>query len=308
MRKVLLFSMAILTAFTLAACQSFGKVSPTAEPTQAEATQGPGGEAQDVLTPEEAYAMMTGEAPVVVVDVRTAEEYTQWHIPGAVLVPNEEIVDKEPELLPLKNAKILIYCRSGNRSAQAVQKLKAMGYTQVWDFGGIMDWPYETETGAWEDPFDKQGTLSSFTTFDLYGRLVDESVFADKKLTMINIWATFCSPCLDELPELGAISREYEDKGFQIIGIAIDTTNTNGTYSLNQVDTAKGIAASTKADFLHILPSPDLNAAKLNAVMSVPETIFVDSQGNLVGKSYIGSRSGDAWKQIIDELLADMEG
>jgi len=298
-------ALAALTALSMTACKGPVSVSPTAVPTSVSQQNAP---AEEVLTPEEAYAMITGEDPVVVVDVRTAEEYAQRHIPGAILVPNEEIGDRQPDLLPIKNAKILLYCRTGNRSAQALQKLQAMGYTQVWDFGGIVDWPYETVAGAWEDPLDKEGTLSSFTTFDLYGRLVEESVFADKKLTMINIWATFCGPCLNELPDLGEISREYADRDFQIIGIAVDTTDNKGLYSITQIDTAKGIVQTTDSGFLHLLPSESLNEAKLNGVMSVPETIFVDAQGNLVGKSYIGSRSGEEWKQIIDQLLADMEG
>jgi len=305
MRNLLLMALAALTALSMTACKGPVSVSPTAVPTSVSQQNAP---AERVLTPEEAYAMITGEDPVVVVDVRTAEEYAQRHIPGAILVPNEEIGDRQPDLLPIKNAKILLYCRTGNRSAQALQKLQAMGYTQVWDFGGIVDWPYETVAGAWEDPLDKEGTLSSFTTFDLYGRLVEESVFADKKLTMINIWATFCGPCLNELPDLGEISREYADRDFQIIGIAVDTTDNKGLYSITQIDTAKGIVQTTDSGFLHLLPSESLNEAKLNGVMSVPETIFVDAQGNLVGKSYIGSRSGEEWKQIIDQLLADMEG
>ena len=76
-------------------------------------------------------------------DVRTPEEYTEGYIKGAVNLPNEDIKDTPPALLPDKNAKILVYCRSGNRSQEASQKLIDMGYSQVYDFGGIIDWPYE---------------------------------------------------------------------------------------------------------------------------------------------------------------------
>ena len=255
------------------------------------------------ITAEEAHTRMESGDPVAVVDVRTAEEYAQEHISGAILLPNEDIGDTAPEQLPVLDAEILIYCRSGNRSAQAAKKLVAMGYTNVSDFGGIIDWPYETEAGAWEE---KTGTLTSFRTTTLEGKPVDESLFADYPLTMINIWATFCSPCLREMPELGELSESYQSKGVQIVGIVADAGVPGGESFMDQVVLARQLVQQTGANYTHLLPSDDLIKAKLEAVSSVPETIFVDSKGNLVGESYIGSRSGSDWSQIIDGLLAQM--
>ena len=76
-------------------------------------------------------------------DVRRQNEYDAGHIPGAILIPNESIRDTQPEALPDQNQIILIYCRSGNRSKQAAQKLSDMGYTNVYEFGGIIDWTGE---------------------------------------------------------------------------------------------------------------------------------------------------------------------
>lgn len=87
---------------------------------------------------------------VTVVDVRTAEEYEEAHVPGAVLVPLDTIGGEAPADLPDKKAVLLVYCRSGRRSAQASAKLAELGYETVYDFGGILDWPYETQTGAAE--------------------------------------------------------------------------------------------------------------------------------------------------------------
>ena len=98
------------------------------------------------ITAEEAKARMDSGDPLLIVDVRTAEEYASGHVPGAINVPNEGILDEMPVELPDKNAEILVYCRSGRRSSDASHKLVAMGYTAVYDFGGIIDWPYETET------------------------------------------------------------------------------------------------------------------------------------------------------------------
>ena len=96
---------------------------------------------------EEAVIMMEEETDYIILDVRTWEEYAEKHIPGAICIPNETIENDEPEELPDKNQLILVYCRSGNRSKQASQKLAEMGYTNIVEFGGINDWTGEVETG-----------------------------------------------------------------------------------------------------------------------------------------------------------------
>lgn len=83
---------------------------------------------------------------VILVDVRTQEEYNEKHIDGAILIPNETITDTQPAELPDKDADILVYCRSGKRSSEAAKKLADMGYTNVYNMlGGINEWPYETK-------------------------------------------------------------------------------------------------------------------------------------------------------------------
>lgn len=106
-----------------------------------------GGGAYHKITAAEAKQMMDAGG-VTIVDVRTEEEYGQSHIPGSVLVPNETIGDAPPAQLPDPDAVLLIHCRSGVRSRQAADKLVKLGYTRIYDFGGIVDWPYETEGGA----------------------------------------------------------------------------------------------------------------------------------------------------------------
>ena len=98
-----------------------------------------------VLTPEQAKARMEEIPDLILLDVRTQEEFEQGHIPGAVCLPNEMIAADMPFLFG-KDAEILLYCRSGRRSADAAKKLRDMGFTNVFDFGGIIDWPYETTT------------------------------------------------------------------------------------------------------------------------------------------------------------------
>ena len=95
---------------------------------------------------QQAKEMMDSSSDLILLDVRTQEEYDESHIKGALLIPDYEISDKAGELLADKEATILIYCRSGRRSALAAQALSDLGYSSVYDFGGIIDWPYEVIT------------------------------------------------------------------------------------------------------------------------------------------------------------------
>ena len=100
------------------------------------------------VSSDEAAAMMASESDYLILDVRTREEYEQGHIPGAVCVPNESIGSGELSALPRKDQLILVYCRSGNRSKQAAQKLADAGYTNIVEFGGILSWTGETVSGS----------------------------------------------------------------------------------------------------------------------------------------------------------------
>ena len=98
------------------------------------------------IPPEEAKAMMD-EGNATVLDVRTAAEFEDAHIAGAVLIPDTDIRDMAPGLLPDRKQTILVYCRTGIRSERAARALVELGYSKVYDFGGIVDWPYETVSG-----------------------------------------------------------------------------------------------------------------------------------------------------------------
>ena len=91
----------------------------------------------------EAKALMDSESGYIIIDARTQEEYDQGHIPGAILIPEYEIAERAEKELPDKNQLILVYCRSGRRSKIAAEELVKLGYTNVKEFGGIIDWEYE---------------------------------------------------------------------------------------------------------------------------------------------------------------------
>jgi phage shock protein E len=98
------------------------------------------------VSAEDAKEYMDKEENHIILDVRTQEEYDAGYIPGAILIPDFEIADRAEKELPDKDQLILVYCRSGNRSKKASAQLVAMGYTNVVEFGGINDWPYEVVT------------------------------------------------------------------------------------------------------------------------------------------------------------------
>ena len=97
------------------------------------------------ITAEEAKQIMDTEEGYIILDVRTQEEYDLGHIPGAIQISHEEIADKAEDVLTDKDQLILVYCRSGRRSKIAAEALVELGYTNIKEFGGITDWPYETE-------------------------------------------------------------------------------------------------------------------------------------------------------------------
>ena len=97
------------------------------------------------ITAEEAKQIMDSEEGYIILDVRTQEEYNQGHIPGAIVISHDEIEEKAEEVLTDKKQLILVYCRSGRRSKLAAEALAELGYTNIKEFGGIIDWPYEVE-------------------------------------------------------------------------------------------------------------------------------------------------------------------
>lgn len=97
------------------------------------------------ITPQEAKKRLDEEKNIILLDVRTPEEYAEKHIPGSILIPVNVIEEEAPLILTDKNNPVFVYCRSGRRSITAAESLIKLGYTQVYNLGGIIDWPYETE-------------------------------------------------------------------------------------------------------------------------------------------------------------------
>ena len=97
------------------------------------------------ITAQEAKKIMDTEEGYIILDTRSQEEYDEGHIPGAIVIAHDEIAEKAEQLLPDKDQLLLVYCRSGRRSKIAAEALVQLGYTNIKEFGGIIDWPYEVE-------------------------------------------------------------------------------------------------------------------------------------------------------------------
>ena len=144
----LLFAISISLCILLTACgndSSIGIIGGTDGPTSIIVAEKGEKEMYEQITAEEAKKIMDSGEDHIVLDTREQDEFDEGHIPGAILIPYTEIDNKAEEMLPDKDKLILVYCRSGRRSKIAAESLAKLGYTNVKEFGGIIDWPYEVE-------------------------------------------------------------------------------------------------------------------------------------------------------------------
>lgn len=138
-----------------------------------------------------------------------------------------------------------------------------------------------------------------FTTTDLYGNAVTQEIFAQSDLTVVNVWATYCGPCINEMPYLGELAEEYDSSKVQIVGIPTDV------YNQEYLDYALSLIDETGADYTHLLMSEELYNWGLTEIQYVPTTFFVNSEGEIID-TVVGSMSKEDWKTLIDEKLASL--
>ena len=151
-------------------------------------------------------------------------------------------------------------------------------------------------------PSDQEETAPIFITFkgtDLDGNTVSQEIFSQSKLTMVNVWATYCNPCLSEMPGLGELAAEYDPAEFQLIGIVSDVME-GEDQSL-----VESLIQETGADYLHLLANDSIGQAILSSVSGVPTTFFFDGEGAYLG-GVVGSAEKEKWEEIIHGLLEEM--
>ena len=158
---------------------------------------------------------------------------------------------------------------------------------------------------SWDEPDsnDESGKKISFETTDLDGNTVkSEDIFGEYRVTMINIWGTFCGPCIGEMPELEKLSKSISEKNCGVIGVVCDIYGANDSYTINS---AKDIINSTGVTYMNVIPWKGIDD-KLPSKY-VPTTYFVDSKGNVVGNVMVGANYAIDYEKEIDNILDKMD-
>lgn len=159
------------------------------------------------------------------------------------------------------------------------------------------------ETTTTEEAQADEPYIISFEAITTDGETLTSDCFADSKLTMLNVWATYCNPCLNEMPDLGEIAAAYDTSEFQMIGIVSDVAEYSGE---EDIATAKDLIVETEANYPHLLLSESLYYNLVGGIDAVPTTFFVNQDGELLG--YVtGAQAKETWEGLIDDLLAQMQ-
>lgn len=158
----------------------------------------------------------------------------------------------------------------------------------------------ETEAPQ-EEPPSEEETEPIYITFegtDLEGNPVSQEIFSQSQLTMVNVWATYCNPCLSEMPGLGELAAEYDGSEFQLIGIVSDVREGDDQTLV------ESLVQQTGANYTHLLANDSIDQALLSGVSAVPTTFFFDQEGTYLG-GVVGSAVKSKWEELIHELLEE---
>ena len=148
--------------------------------------------------------------------------------------------------------------------------------------------------------------VGKFETKGVDGKDYTEKVFSDYDLTLVNVFTTWCSPCVNEIPELEKLYEEMKEKGVGVVGVVLDTVGDDAKQNEDTVKKAGVLQEKTKASYPFLVPDSTMMNGRLNGISAFPETFFVDKEGNIVGETYSGSHTLDEWKEIVEKELANV--
>ena len=167
------------------------------------------------------------------------------------------------------------------------------------------------QLSAFDQPQDTSNagdstTVGKFETKGVDGKDYTEKVFSDYDLTLVNVFTTWCSPCVNEIPELEKLYEEMKEKGVGVVGVVLDTVGDDAKQNEDTVKKAGVLQEKTKASYPFLVPDSTMMNGRLNGISAFPETFFVDKEGNIVGETYSGSHSLDEWKEIVEKELENV--
>lgn len=146
--------------------------------------------------------------------------------------------------------------------------------------------------------------LGDFTMQDINGETYTQEMLGDHDLTMINVFTTWCTPCVSEIPDLAKLHEDMADKGVQVAGIVMDAIGQSGDPDEEAVEKAKVLAEKAEVTYPFLIPDAGYLNGSLAGISAVPTTFFVDKEGNIVGETYTGSRSYEEWESVIEKELS----
>lgn len=149
---------------------------------------------------------------------------------------------------------------------------------------------------------------NTFRATDINGKEYTEELFRKYDLTLVNVFTTWCSPCIGEMPALEKFRKEMEAKGIGIASFVYDTVTETGDPDPGALETAKQLQKKASLGFPMLLPDRSILGGRLKGITSYPETFFVDKNGNIVGETYLGTHSFAEWKKIAENELAALKG
>lgn len=147
--------------------------------------------------------------------------------------------------------------------------------------------------------------ISSVVTKDINGKEFSKKDYEKYDLTMVNVFATWCTACIKEIPDLVELQKEMKDKGVNVVGIVTDTMD-GGGENKDAIAKAKTIQEKTKANYPFLMPDKSNFNGRLNGIQALPETFFIDKNGKIVGETYSGSHDLKAWKKIVEKELENL--
>lgn len=199
-------------------------------------------------------------------------------------------------------------CGSGN--APSTEREDSPGEGQAGQEEGADADSGRTE-GTDTEPGQTDGTdmdfdqIGEFSMEDIQGEAYTQEMFGEYQVTIVNVFTTWCGPCVREIPDLEKLKDEMSDRGVNVVGIVLDAIGQSGSKDPETVEKARLLAEQLEVTYPFLIPDEGYLGGRLLGIQAVPTTFFVDQEGRILGEAYQGSRSLEDWKSIVEEKLEE---